>query len=546
MFRALVRSCCSNETIQKDLVLNDVLGVNCKKAHLACDVSRPCKRCIGLGKADTCYDIKHKKRGRPRIRSKSSGDNRSDYEVMCGTIQTPTFTASTRSPPPTTAPATTPSPQKLEQQSPLSDSQHHSQPALALAPSPPPPSPSIILQQQQQQPSEFLEPFDLDFSFDDLTFPDDALVQGYLMPHYLTDISLNSSACANNNSALGIQIDDMAMQVVSCADDVEQQEERQTTMPQSLPSPRSESSDIKNVEAKLVLSMDVCCARVSEQVTEMWGYYPQELAHRSLYDFVSPKDTGRLARLHRMLLDNVADVARQSELPQTERTTSDLFHNARFDTLISSIANGSSTFSDTLHIKKRSGDEDLYEILVSIGGGLGADLARSTSLSRLYIVAQLRKYEYQVRARSPTVTDRRDDRSKSPSSLGAQTLTTTVLRPQQQRTQPYSCSTITPISPSPPKINIAPITGLLKRPPTITALPRSFSSPAAPVNHPTTQYFLQTSSSTLNAAAWAAQSYSRNRCFNGPTAVHTADNDKALGAREPSRTVEMSIRSLLC
>ncbi|RPA89772.1 hypothetical protein L873DRAFT_1639656, partial [Choiromyces venosus 120613-1] len=42
--------------------------INCKKAHLACDVRRPCPRCVGLGKQDTCKDVQHKKRGRPRLR----------------------------------------------------------------------------------------------------------------------------------------------------------------------------------------------------------------------------------------------------------------------------------------------------------------------------------------------------------------------------------------------------------------------------------------------------------------------------------------------
>ncbi|KAJ3329622.1 hypothetical protein HDU91_003817, partial [Kappamyces sp. JEL0680] len=39
--------------------------VHCKKAHLACDHGRPCKRCIHLGKTD-CVDVEHKRRGRPR------------------------------------------------------------------------------------------------------------------------------------------------------------------------------------------------------------------------------------------------------------------------------------------------------------------------------------------------------------------------------------------------------------------------------------------------------------------------------------------------
>lgn len=34
-------------------------------------VSRPCKRCVHLGKSDSCIDIQHKKRGRPKISSLS-------------------------------------------------------------------------------------------------------------------------------------------------------------------------------------------------------------------------------------------------------------------------------------------------------------------------------------------------------------------------------------------------------------------------------------------------------------------------------------------
>ncbi|KAF2739963.1 hypothetical protein EJ04DRAFT_261451 [Polyplosphaeria fusca] len=42
--------------------------VNCKRAHLSCDVQRPCGRCVASGKQDTCKDVQHKKRGRPRLR----------------------------------------------------------------------------------------------------------------------------------------------------------------------------------------------------------------------------------------------------------------------------------------------------------------------------------------------------------------------------------------------------------------------------------------------------------------------------------------------
>ncbi|KAI9199870.1 uncharacterized protein BJ171DRAFT_199367 [Polychytrium aggregatum] len=39
--------------------------IHCKKAHLACDSGRPCRRCKHMGKTD-CIDVEHKKRGRPR------------------------------------------------------------------------------------------------------------------------------------------------------------------------------------------------------------------------------------------------------------------------------------------------------------------------------------------------------------------------------------------------------------------------------------------------------------------------------------------------
>lgn len=42
--------------------------VPCKRAHLRCDAQRPCSRCITNGKEDSCVDVQHKKRGRPRLR----------------------------------------------------------------------------------------------------------------------------------------------------------------------------------------------------------------------------------------------------------------------------------------------------------------------------------------------------------------------------------------------------------------------------------------------------------------------------------------------
>ncbi|CAI6239382.1 unnamed protein product [Periconia digitata] len=61
--------------------------VNCKKAHLSCDVQRPCGRCVASGKQDTCKDVQHKKRGRPRLRD-DKDFGRSDEARMPAQIST--------------------------------------------------------------------------------------------------------------------------------------------------------------------------------------------------------------------------------------------------------------------------------------------------------------------------------------------------------------------------------------------------------------------------------------------------------------------------
>ena len=419
-----------------------------------------------------------------------------------------------------------------------------------------------------------------------------------------------------------------------------------------------------------ILSMEVCCARVSEEVTEMWGYYPQEFAHRSLYDFISPKDTDRLARLHRLLLDNIVDVAKRQEPPtQTERTTSEVFHKMDQEQL-TTIAPGSCTFSDTLHVKKRSGEEELYEMIVCMGGGLGADLHKTDSHAKLYIIAQFRKHRYQVSVQNafePAAPSRlvassfsqtgmsksketTNNKSSNPclkksfaktnsnnppfrhmmartitdiGRMGAPDMRSRSTLPAHYATS-SQLNTISKIEPA--KVNVAPITQQRSSPSFSTSLtstwqnrlgtssftahhdrrrspsgnnnadsdassssssssftpPTSTASqtstfPSAPlssaresrystlayrfaplpptkmftgaprggpnVTHPATQYFLQTSSSTLNAAASAAQYSSRHK-YHSTSSM--ADNDKASGKTDSNRKVEMSIRSLLC
>lgn len=172
----------------------------------------------------------------------------------------------------------------------------------------------------------------------------------------------------------------------------------------SSPAIQSSSSSSSPTTITMFLSMEMCCARASEETKESWGYDPNDLMHRSLYGLISSHDTDRLARLHRLLLDNIMDITRQygrefrpdARPPPSERTTSPLFHQIEPEKLMVP-ARGSEMFMDTIHVKKESGDYELYQMQVSLGAGLGADLTKPSTLNKLYIVAELRKHEYRVR-----------------------------------------------------------------------------------------------------------------------------------------------------
>lgn len=139
--------------------------------------------------------------------------------------------------------------------------------------------------------------------------------------------------------------------------------------------------------------MEICCARVSDEVQTLLGYYPQELAHRPLYSFIAPTSSEVLARLHRVLLDNVTHVASSVDstwqrTPPTERTTSEKFFSTHPDTL-TAIANGSQTVADILWMKRNDGGLEALQAQFYLGGGLGADLYQPTTLGSLYIICLL-------------------------------------------------------------------------------------------------------------------------------------------------------------
>lgn len=65
---------------------------------------RPCRRCVSLGKQDGCYDIDHKKRGRPKLKPNNSSRATTSYTTASEFMRHSSFTMTTL--PPTAAQTT--------------------------------------------------------------------------------------------------------------------------------------------------------------------------------------------------------------------------------------------------------------------------------------------------------------------------------------------------------------------------------------------------------------------------------------------------------
>ncbi|KAF7727198.1 hypothetical protein EC973_007896 [Apophysomyces ossiformis] len=377
--------------------------INCKKAHLACDVSRPCKRCVSMGKTDTCQDIKHKKRGRPKLRDKRSNGSGpgtgNKYGAIYGNnnIQIPNSSVTSS----TTTADFQQSISFIHEPIESFQDQNRGEDRLSV---------SASLATSQLQPAvvrlsttpQITRPAPL--ALQPATFP----IQPYPTVTYTTPLPLQAYASTAAAAAAAAASVIPHLPPTSLPPTPLEPLQVMHSFEGALSPPRASPNSVKEDQRVVILflSMEVCCARISDEVLDLWGYYPQELAHRSLYDFISSKDSDRLSRLHRLLLDNVLDVAKQSDPsydishpPPTERSTSELFH-CTDPVQLAMVANGSSRFSDTLHIKKRSGELELFEIVAYMGGGFGADLFITSSLSRLYIVAEFKKHCYEVSAKT--------------------------------------------------------------------------------------------------------------------------------------------------
>ncbi|CAO3613101.1 unnamed protein product [Mucor hiemalis] len=255
--------------------------INCKKAHLACDLSRPCKRCTALDKCDTCVDIKHKKRGRPKLTATKKWQVISDKLIS------------------------------------------HSIPAPA--------------------------------------------------PRASTTNTKNNFLSLLPMAAPGLSACSFDLTSKSRNDNI-----RKSTVDQLTS---------KSEMMTIFLSMDLCCARVSDKSVDFLKIHPNSINHCSLYDLIHPDSSETLSRIHRLLLDNSHSnrVPQQQPISFTTTASSDLFLTSSPAQLFQ-IANGSQTLRETLRFK---GSGKSMSCRFYLGGGFGADLFRQETLDHLYMVCIL-------------------------------------------------------------------------------------------------------------------------------------------------------------
>ncbi|EIW72068.1 hypothetical protein TREMEDRAFT_58222 [Tremella mesenterica DSM 1558] len=268
----------------------------CKRAHLACDVARPCKRCVNMGKEDQCEDVPHKKRGRPKVVKPSMGE---PYQ---------------RRPPPPNEPTNSfPDPSQGKWRGPSSyDAPYMAtvEPPPPLMPLPPPPPPP---------------------------------------PPISIPISIPNSSLPRPISPIDQQI----------------QQPNLFTL-------------FTTTELKIL--------RASQSCYPLTGYHPHEFVNLNLLDWLHPSDR-HLIDLERQRLINVSFITgslqsdRETQAAITQRSERELLSPAEGMRDPYPNQNARVLRSDNLF--------NYFNIRLHLGGGLGASLWRSETLSRVYIVVSL-------------------------------------------------------------------------------------------------------------------------------------------------------------
>ncbi|KAF9988267.1 hypothetical protein BGZ75_009748 [Mortierella antarctica] len=360
--------------------------INCKKAHLACDLSRPCKRCISVGKDDSCRDVEHKKRGRPKLidkavalestawdptgkdaaaksaaalnktRVKGKYTKSANYKMPKKTANGPKVTTESTF----AAPQSNPSPMESSMGN-LTG--HPSSYPLQHEPE----LPATSMPYRSQPPSSQSYPSR------PLSMHSEPPLHGdHPEPLYYSS-SLPSST-------------------------------GQVKRPQEMYSAPSASP-----LATLFLTMDLICARVSDESQTLWGYHPHDISHKSLYSIVAEEDRRKMGELLQLIKDAVFSSASPnnpqnlSHYPFLESSSSVFYQNR--PGIMSSSAPGSSEYTDVIRVCHADGGSDLFNARMYVGGGLGTDLLRGLNIEHAYVVCIMARHT------TPAVHDHARDRA---------------------------------------------------------------------------------------------------------------------------------------
>ncbi|KAJ1020652.1 hypothetical protein NDA16_004045 [Ustilago loliicola] len=134
----------------------------------------------------------------------------------------------------------------------------------------------------------------------------------------------------------------------------------------------------------MICSTNLQCARVSDECSALLGYQPSELNERSLFELVHPSETSRLQDIWTSLIDPVGVV------PQAVPAAAEVVMSTPASRLMTPAA-GTIFVQENMRLRQRNGMYDFYSVRLHLGGGFGVDLYRRETLDRAYIVASLLK-----------------------------------------------------------------------------------------------------------------------------------------------------------
>ncbi|ORX88353.1 hypothetical protein K493DRAFT_341354 [Basidiobolus meristosporus CBS 931.73] len=324
---------------------------NCKKAHLACDVSRPCKRCLAMGKTDTCVDIQHKKRGRPKIKDKKSESYLHDSKYSQIIHLTPTT---------------------FDAQSEVRNCMFQSNPA---APSDKQP---VIYRHGSSQRGDMYGPP-----------PNQPSLQTHASsPKPGMNVSNHSRFQTLSSS------DKSVPKQYNIYEPAKQMEDKH-----SLDSSTTRSSEEGDFIMMLDFKMD--CAMISEEYHELLGYTSQDLVNQSFYSIVHTTDTERVKNLREQIIDHVVNGINQFQggflsAPLKEGfgcslSTGDI-QKQSYEQL-KCPASMSEDFTEAIHIRRKDGGYELFNVHMRIGGAFGTHVMKIDSYDKAYIICRLAKFQ---------------------------------------------------------------------------------------------------------------------------------------------------------